>query len=127
VIVAESDLAAEHDEADEAQVVAAVEGLERELGPDPRDWGGILLAESRWGPDEADGVEAGRAGAGNAEAGAAEAGSAGAGAEVAGEFLLRLGDRYVIYETNGAEWDWSELQAPDDAAAIEAFIDSMGD
>jgi hypothetical protein len=119
VIVAESELAAEHDEADEAEVVAAVEGLEREFGPDPRDWGSILLAESRWGPDEADGD-----GAGSVEA--AGAGD-GAGADVCGEFLLRLGDRYVIYETNGAEWDWSELQAPDDAAAIEAFSDYMGD
>ena len=65
-----------------------------------------MLAESRWELDEA--VEL-------------------ADGEVGGEFLLRLDGRYVIYETNGAEWDWSELQASDDAAAIEAFSDYTGD
>ena len=106
VIVAEADLAAEHDEADEPAIVAALERLAREYGPDPRDWGGLLLAESRWeqgGPGElADG-------------------------EVGGEFLLRLDGRYVIYETNGVEWDWSDLQVADDATAIETFSDYMGD
>lgn len=107
VIVAEADLADEHDEADEAGVVAALERLAQEFGPDPRDWDGVLLAESRWELDEA-----------------AELSEDG---EVGGEFLLRLGGRYVIYETNGAEWDWSELQAPDDAAAIETFSGYTGD
>jgi hypothetical protein len=111
VIVAEADLADEHEEADEAEVVAAVERLEREFGPDPRDWDGVLLAESRWEPEEAD-----------VDEDSAEAD----GAEVGGEFLLRLGNHYVIYETNGVEWDWSELQASDDAAAIEAFSDHTG-
>jgi hypothetical protein len=106
VIVAEAELADEHDEADEAGVVAALERLAQELGPDPRDWDGVLLAESRWELDEA--VEL-------------------ADGEVGGEFLLRLGSRYVIYETNGAEWDWSELQASDDAAAIETFSGYTGD
>lgn len=104
VIVAEADLADEHDE---AGVVAALERLAQEFGPDPRDWDGVLLAESRWELDEA-----------------AELSEDG---EVGGEFLLRLGGRYVIYETNGAEWDWSELQAPDDAAAIETFSGYTGD
>jgi hypothetical protein len=103
VIVAEADLAGEHDEADEAEVVAALERLAGEFGPDPRAWDGALLAESRWELDAPDEVEVG------------------------GEFLLRLGERYVIYETNGAEWDWSELPAPDDASAIEAFTDYTGD
>ena len=48
-------------------------------------------------------------------------------AEVGGEFLLRLDDRYVVYETNGVEWDWSELQAADDATAVETFSDYTGD
>ena len=32
----------------------------------------------------------------------------------------------MIYETNGAEWDWSELPSPDDATAIEVFTESTG-
>ena len=107
VIVAEAELADEHDEADEAAIVDALERLAQEHGPDPRDWDGVLLAESRW---ELDGP-----------GGLADDG------EVGGEFLLRLDGRYVIYETNGAEWDWSELQASDDAAAIETFSSYTGD
>ena len=106
VIVAEADLAAEHEEADEAAIVDALERLAGEHGPDPRDWDGILLAESRW---ELDGP-----------------GDLTDGAEVGGEFLLRLDGRYVIYETNGAEWDWSDLHAADDATAIETFADYTG-
>jgi hypothetical protein len=107
VIAAEADLADEHDEADEAAIMATLERLAREHGPDPRDWGGLLLAESRWdldGPGELTD-----------------------GGEVGGEFLLRLDGRYVIYETNGVEWDWSDVQVADDAAAIETFSDYMGD
>jgi hypothetical protein len=107
VIIAEADLEAEHDEADEAAIVATLELLAREHGPDPRDWGGLLLAESRWEPD-GPGEHAG-------------------GGEVGGEFLLRLDGRYVIYESNGVEWDWSDLQVADDATAIETFSDYMGD
>jgi hypothetical protein len=110
VIVAEADLADEHDEADEAEVVAALERLAGEFGPDPRDWGGVLLAESRW-----------------ELAGLSADGDLTDDGEVGGEFLLRLGDRYVIYETNGAEWDWSGLQVADDATAIESFSDYVGD
>jgi hypothetical protein len=106
VIVAEADLADEHDESDEADVVAAVEGLARKHGPDPRGWGGILLAESRW---ELDGP-----------------GELADDGEVGGEFLLRLGERYVVYETNGVEWDWSELSSPDDATAIRVFTEYTG-
>jgi hypothetical protein len=83
-----------------------VEGLARKHGPDPRGWGGILLAESRW---ELDGP-----------------GELADDGEVGGEFLLRLGERYVVYETNGVEWDWSELSSPDDAAAIRVFTEYTG-
>jgi hypothetical protein len=109
VIVAEAELADEHDEADEAAIVAALERLAQEHGPDPRDWGGALLAESRWEPD-----------------GRSEPGEPADDGQVSGEFLLRLSDRYVIYETNGDEWDWSELSSPDDTTAIEAFTEYTG-
>ena len=112
VIVAEAELADEHDEADEPAMVAALERLAQEHGPDPRGWGGILLAESRWEPDEPDKPD--------------EPGEPADGGQVSGEFLLRLGDRYVIYETNGDEWDWSELSSSDDTGAIEVFTEYTG-
>ena len=99
MIVPEDELEADpHDVEDE--VTHLLEHLADEHGPDPARWPGALLAESRWdGPAD----------------------------EVAGEFLLRVGGRYVLYETNGAEWDFEVLDASDDSTAIAAFRTATGE
>jgi hypothetical protein len=99
VIVAEVALAAEQVEAD------LEDDLDRRVtshGPDPRGWAVPVLAESRWDASDEN-------------------------APVAGEFLLRLGDHYVIYETEGVEWGWDHLDVPDDESAIGAFRAAVGD
>jgi len=95
----------------EDEIAVGIERLASEHGPNPARWTDVLLAESRWDhetavDDPADALEHG---------------------EVSGEFLLRLAGRYVVYETNGAEWDCDLLDAPDDAAAIAAFRAATGD
>jgi hypothetical protein len=105
VIVPEADLAAEDFE---AALEDDLDRLVTSRGPDPRDWEVPVLAESRW-DDGDDGAPVARGGA------------------VAGEFLLRLGDRYVIYETEGVEWGWDHIDAPDDESAIAAFRAAVGD
>lgn len=107
VIVTEADLADDGDRETEA----ALERLVGELGPDPRAWGGraggVLLAESRWEPD----------GAGD---GAGEV-------PASGDFLVRVGGTYVIYQTDGADWEWDDLDAADDATAIARFRAHQGE
>jgi len=101
VIVSEADLGREEVEAD---LEDGLEHLVGEHGPDPRGWDVQVLAESRW-----------------------DAESAGGGIGVPGEFLVLLRDRYVIYETDGVEWGWDYIDAPDDASAIEAFRAAVGE
>ena len=116
MIVPEADLAedgtAEDGTAEDALAVegdreteAALERLVGELGPDPRAWAasgdGAVLAESRW--------EA--AGDGSAS----------------GDFLVRVCGTYVIYQTDGADWEWDDLGAADDATAIARFRDHQGE
>jgi hypothetical protein len=97
VIAAEADLAAEEFE---AAMEDDLDQLVTAHGPDPQAWGVPVLAQSRWDDGE--------------------------DAAVAGEFLLRLGDRYVIYETEGVEWGWDHIDAPDDCAAVAAFAAAVG-
>jgi hypothetical protein len=47
--------------------------------------------------------------------------------ETGGEFLLRIGEAYVIYETDTVEWDWDYMSAPGDEPAIAAFREAVGD
>jgi hypothetical protein len=118
VIVPEADLAddglADDGLAGEGdrETEAALERLVGELGPDPRAWAasgdGAVLAESRW---EAAGDGGGTAGGGPAS----------------GDFLVRIGGTYVLYQTDGADWEWDDLDAADDAAAITRFRDHQGD
>jgi hypothetical protein len=106
--LADDGLAGEGDRETEA----ALERLVGELGPDPRAWAasgdGAVLAESRW---EAAGDGGGTAGGGPAS----------------GDFLVRIGGTYVLYQTDGADWEWDDLDAADDAAAIARFRDHQGD
>jgi hypothetical protein len=73
-------------------------------GPDPRTWDIPVLAESRWGSEPC--VE---------------------GTPVAGEFLVLLRERYVIYETEGVEWGWDYIDAHDDESAVAAFRAAVGE
>jgi len=100
-IVSEADLGQEELE---ATLEDDLDHLVGEHGPDPRDWDVRVLAESRWGaePD-------------------------GEGTPVAGEFLVLLRGCYVIYETEGVEWGWDYIDAPDDQSAIEAFRAAVGE
>jgi hypothetical protein len=66
-----------------------------------------VLAESRWGA-------------------AGDGGGAGDG-PASGDFLVRIGGAYVLYQTDGADWEWDDLDAADDAAAITRFRDHQGD
>jgi uncharacterized protein DUF3293 len=126
VIVPEADLAdddsADDDSADDElafagdrETEAALERLVGALGPDPRAWAasgdGAVLAESRW-----EAVEPG--GRGGAAAGEGPA---------SGDFLVRVGGTYVIYQTDGADWEWGDLDAADDATAIARFRDHQGE
>lgn len=60
-------------------------------------WESLILAESRWEPGEG------------------------------GDFLLRVGPRYVIFQSNGAEFECDDLDAGDDATALEEFRAFTGD
>jgi hypothetical protein len=111
-IAAEADLAADDGAGDGAddngqETGAALGRLVGELGPDPRAWGGAVLAEARWEPD--DGAVAG----GDVPAG--------------GDFLVRVGGAYVVYQTDGADWEWDGLDAADDAAAVALFRARQGE
>jgi hypothetical protein len=112
VIVAEAGLAGDDrpDEGDRA-TEAALERLAGKLGSDPRAWGaswdGAVLAESRWDPGESGGADG--------------------GIPAGGDFLVRLGGRYVIYQTDGADWEWDDLDAGDDAMAVARFRDHQGE
>jgi hypothetical protein len=90
---------------------AALERLVGELGPDPRAWAasgdGAVLAQSRWE--------------------AVEPGAAAGDGPASGDFLVRIGGAYVIYQTDGADWEWDDLDAADDATAIARFRDHQGD
>jgi Protein of unknown function (DUF3293) len=123
VIVAEADLDDEDrsdddlgDEGDR-ETEAALERLVGELGPDPCAWGaaadGVVLAESRWEPD--------------VPAGATEPGGTGGDVPASGDFLVRIGGTYVIYQTDGADWEWDDLDAADDATAIARFRAHQGE
>ena len=101
IIVSEADL---DQEELEAALEDDLEHLVGEHGPDPRDWDRPVLAESRWGAEPA-----------------------GGGTAAAGEFLVLLRERYVIYETEGVEWGWDYIDAPDDQSAIEAFRAAVGE
>jgi hypothetical protein len=111
VIVAEADLAdgngAGGNAAGEGDPgrEAALERLVRELGPDPRGWGDALVAQSRWEPEQE--------GAGDVPAG--------------GDYLVRISPGYVIYATDGADWEWDDLDAGDDASAIALFRAHLGE
>jgi hypothetical protein len=111
VIAPEADLAAEEFE---AALEDDLDRLVTSRGPDPRDWDVPVLAESRWG-------------AGDEGAAVAWGGAMAGGRAVAGEYLVRLGDRYVIYETEGVEWGWDHIDAPDDESAIAAFQAAVGE
>jgi hypothetical protein len=120
VIVPEADLADDGTAGDDLAVEgdreteAALERLVGALGPDPRAWvaagDGAVLAESRW------------------EAGAAiEPGDTAGDGPASGDFLVRIGGTYVIYQTDGADWEWDDLDAADDATAIARFRDHQGE
>jgi hypothetical protein len=47
--------------------------------------------------------------------------------ETGGEFLLRIGEAYVIYETDSVEWDWDYIDAAGDESAVAAFRDAVGE
>jgi hypothetical protein len=100
-IVSEADLGQQELE---AALEDDLEHLVGEHGPDPRDWDIPVLAESRW--DSEPGGES---------------------TPAAGEFLVLVRERYVIYETEGVEWGWDYIDAPDDASAIEAFRAAVGE
>lgn len=102
-VVPEAEL--EDEPADEGEIAHVLEHLIESHGPDPVNWEDMLLAESRWADEPAATPED----------------------EVSGEFLLRLGGRHVIYETNGAEWDFEVIDAPDDETAIADFRAATGD
>lgn len=92
---------------------AALERLAGDRGPDPRAWGGAwdgaLLAESRWEPADD------------------TAGSTAGGIPASGDFLLRVGSGYVIYQTDGADWEWDDLYAADDESARAEFRAHQGE
>ncbi len=100
-------------DAGDVETEAALERLVSDLGPDPRAWGGAwggaLLAESRWeaagdAPDDA---------AGDIPA--------------SGDFLLRVGPAYVLYRTDGGDWEWDDLYAADDSGALAQFRAHQGE
>jgi hypothetical protein len=122
VIVAEADLAEDAsadddltgddlDDEGDREIEAALKLLVGEGGPDPRAWGsawdGAVLAESRWEPDKS-GDPVGDVPAG-------------------GDFLVRIGGTYVIYQTDGGDWEWDDLDAADDAAALGRFRAHQGE
>jgi hypothetical protein len=47
--------------------------------------------------------------------------------ETGGEFLLRIGEAYVIYETDSVEWDWDHIDASGDQSAVAAFREAVGE
>ena len=109
VIVAEADLAGEDmTDGGDRETEAALERLVGELGPDPLAWGAFgdaaVLAESRWDP-----------------------GGGAAGVPARGDFLVRVGGSYVIYQTDGTDWEWDDLDAEDDATAIARFRAHQGE
>lgn len=73
----------------------------------------LVLAESRWETDRDDEEE--RA-----------ASSSPASADRGGDYLLRIGPWYVVYQTNGAEREIDDLDAETDQAAVEAFKAYLG-
>jgi hypothetical protein len=117
-IVGEAELEADPHDIDD-EVAHLLEHLAGEHGPDPARWPGALLAESRWDVPQSPGD-------GTAEDAGTDSRGDAAEPEVTGEFLLRVGGRYVLYETNGPEWDFEVLDAPDDAAAVAAFRTATG-
>jgi hypothetical protein len=114
VIASEADLAhedLEHDLEDDLDHLVA------NHGPDPRGWGIPVLAESRWD-----------SGPSGEEPGGEEPGDYGIEQPpVAGEFLVLLREHYVIYETEGVEWGWDHIEAPDNESAIAAFRTAVGE
>jgi Protein of unknown function (DUF3293) len=89
----------------EAALEDDLDHLVGEHGPDPRAWDVPVLAESRWGSEEPEGE----------------------GTPVTGEFLVLLREHYVIYETEGVDWGWDYIEAPDDESAIGAFRAAVGE
>jgi hypothetical protein len=112
-IVSEADLAQE-----DLQAVLEddLDHLVAEHGPNPRDWDVPVLAESRW--DSASAVEDSGDGGDNDD---------NESPPVAGEFLVLLQGRYVLYETEGVDWGWDYIEAPDDESAIAAFRAAVGE
>jgi Protein of unknown function (DUF3293) len=76
----------------------------------------LVLAESRW-DDEDDEDDEDKEDDENREHGAADQG---------GEYLLRIGPWYVIYQTNGDEREIDDLDAATDQAAVAAFKAYLG-
>ncbi len=111
VIVAEADLAGDDRDEVDRETGAALEHLVGALGPDPRAWGtswdGAVLAGARWEPDES--------------------GDAVGDVPASGDFLVRIGGTYVLYQTDGGDWEWDDLDAADDATAIARFQAHQGE
>jgi hypothetical protein len=101
IIVSDADLAQEDLE---TALEDDLDHLVAGHGPDPRDWDVPVLAESRW-----------------------DCGPGDEGLPVAGEFLVVLRERYVIYETEGVEWGWDRIDALDDESAVAAFRAAVGE
>ena len=70
---------------------------------------GLVLADSRWNAGGDDNVN-----------------DDNPGDPPGGEYLLRLGDRYAIFQTNGDESELDDLDADSDATAIAAFREFLG-
>jgi len=83
----------------------------------------LVLAESRW---EADEEETHEDEAGEDEAGEDETDEDKAREHEAGDYLLRIGPWYVIYQTNGDEREIDDLDADTDQAAVAAFKAFLG-
>jgi hypothetical protein len=120
IIVSEADLAQQELE---AALEDDLDHLVADHGPDPRDWDIPVLAESRW--DSARGGEDSSEDDSGGDPGELDPG--GERLPAAGEFLVVLRERYVIYETEGVEWGWDYLDAPDEVSAIEAFRVAVGE
>jgi hypothetical protein len=70
----------------------------------------LVLAESRWQTDDEDD----------------EGGDSPGSADQGGDYLLRIGPWYVIYQTNGEEREIDDLDAETDQAAVAAFKEYLG-
>jgi hypothetical protein len=132
-IVSEADLAQE-----DLQAVLEddLDRLVADHGPSPHDWDIPVLAESRWdsallaegsGGDGDGGSGTGGSGNSSGSGTGGNSGDESERAPVAGEFLVLLQGHYVLYETEGVDWGWDYIEAPDDESAIAAFRATVGE